>query len=88
MQKMGYIVGTGLGKNSEGRVDPVTAVILPQGKSLGKYFLIKCIFGVFFHYIPNIDINRNRLQINFILCNCIFSLFKNLVFLNVKTLFH
>ncbi|KAJ8917177.1 hypothetical protein NQ315_012669 [Exocentrus adspersus] len=34
MQKMGYIVGTGLGKNAEGRINPVTAVILPQGKSL------------------------------------------------------
>nr|CAI5849815.1 unnamed protein product [Callosobruchus analis] len=33
-KKMGYIVGTGLGKKSEGRIDPVTAVILPQGKSL------------------------------------------------------
>lgn len=37
MQKMGYIVGTGLGKNAEGRIDPVTAVILPQGKSLGNF---------------------------------------------------
>lgn len=36
MQKMGYIVGTGLGKNLEGRIDPVTAVILPAGKSLGE----------------------------------------------------
>ncbi|XP_018574144.1 zinc finger CCCH-type with G patch domain-containing protein [Anoplophora glabripennis] len=34
MQKMGYIVGTGLGKKSEGRIEPVTAMILPQGKSL------------------------------------------------------
>lgn len=37
MQKMGYIVGTGLGKHAEGRIDPVTAVILPAGKSLGIY---------------------------------------------------
>lgn len=36
MQQMGYVVGTGLGKNAEGRIDPVTAVILPAGKSLGK----------------------------------------------------
>lgn len=36
MAKMGYIIGTGLGKNAEGRIDPVTAVILPAGKSLGK----------------------------------------------------
>nr|CAH7713695.1 unnamed protein product [Callosobruchus chinensis] len=34
MQKMGYVVGTGLGRRSEGRIDPVTAVILPHGKSL------------------------------------------------------
>ncbi|KAJ8945820.1 hypothetical protein NQ314_009042 [Rhamnusium bicolor] len=34
MQKMGYIVGTGLGRNAEGRIDPITAVILPSGKSL------------------------------------------------------
>ncbi|XP_044761463.1 zinc finger CCCH-type with G patch domain-containing protein isoform X2 [Coccinella septempunctata] len=34
MQKMGYVVGTGLGKRSDGRIDPVTAVILPPGKSL------------------------------------------------------
>lgn len=36
MQKMGYIIGTGLGKNSDGRIDPVSAVILPSGKSLGE----------------------------------------------------
>ncbi|XP_057665537.1 zinc finger CCCH-type with G patch domain-containing protein [Diorhabda carinulata] len=34
MSKMGYIVGTGLGKNAEGRVDPVSAFIFPAGKSL------------------------------------------------------
>lgn len=33
---MGYVVGTGLGRRSDGRLDPVTAVILPAGKSLGK----------------------------------------------------
>lgn len=33
---MGYIVGTGLGKLADGRLEPVTAVILPAGKSLGK----------------------------------------------------
>lgn len=36
MQKMGYVIGTGLGKNAEGIIEPVTAVILPAGKSLGK----------------------------------------------------
>lgn len=34
MQKMGYIIGTGLGRHSEGRIDPVEAVVLPSGKSL------------------------------------------------------
>lgn len=34
MLKMGYVIGSGLGKNSEGRVEPVETYILPQGKSL------------------------------------------------------
>lgn len=34
MEKMGYIVGAGLGKDGSGIVKPVTALILPQGKSL------------------------------------------------------
>uniref|UniRef100_A0AAG5CTN2 Zinc finger CCCH-type with G patch domain-containing protein n=1 Tax=Anopheles atroparvus TaxID=41427 RepID=A0AAG5CTN2_ANOAO len=34
MQKMGYVVGTGLGKEGEGRVLPVSAQVLPQGRSL------------------------------------------------------
>ncbi|KAG8233006.1 hypothetical protein J437_LFUL013795 [Ladona fulva] len=34
MSKMGYIVGTGLGKQGEGRIEPVPAVVLPAGKSL------------------------------------------------------
>ncbi|CAG9772569.1 unnamed protein product [Ceutorhynchus assimilis] len=34
MQKMGYVVGTGLGKKSDGILKPVTALVLPQGKSL------------------------------------------------------
>ncbi|XP_023011740.2 zinc finger CCCH-type with G patch domain-containing protein [Leptinotarsa decemlineata] len=34
MTKMGYITGTGLGKKSDGRIDPVSAVVLPPGKSL------------------------------------------------------
>lgn len=35
MQKMGYVIGTGLGKRSDGIIDPVTATVLPPGKSLG-----------------------------------------------------
>lgn len=34
MQKFGYIIGTGLGKNNEGIVNPVSAQILPVGRSL------------------------------------------------------
>ncbi|XP_037035733.1 zinc finger CCCH-type with G patch domain-containing protein [Bradysia coprophila] len=34
MQKFGYILGTGLGNNGEGIVDPVQIQILPAGKSL------------------------------------------------------
>lgn len=61
MQKMGYIFGTGLGKNAEGRIDPVTAVILPRGKSLGKnksiilgeyYIRITPIFCICFIFFP------------------------------------
>ena len=37
---MGWVVGTGLGQRGEGRVEPVTARLYPQGKgldSLGRY---------------------------------------------------
>ncbi|XP_076281491.1 zinc finger CCCH-type with G patch domain-containing protein isoform X1 [Lasioglossum baleicum] len=34
MAQMGYVVGTGLGKNSDGRIQPVEATVLPAGKSL------------------------------------------------------
>ncbi|XP_074013304.1 zinc finger CCCH-type with G patch domain-containing protein isoform X1 [Numenius arquata] len=34
--RMGYEFGKGLGKNSEGRVEPVQAVVLPKGKSLDQ----------------------------------------------------
>lgn len=34
MQKFGYILGTGLGNNGEGIVDPIQIQILPAGKSL------------------------------------------------------
>ncbi|XP_014206891.1 zinc finger CCCH-type with G patch domain-containing protein [Copidosoma floridanum] len=34
MAQMGYITGTGLGRRSDGRVNPVEATVLPAGKSL------------------------------------------------------
>lgn len=43
MSKMGYVVGTGLGPDGEGRVDPVVAYVYPQGVSLGE--------SSFFHLI-------------------------------------
>ncbi|XP_041081148.1 zinc finger CCCH-type with G patch domain-containing protein-like isoform X2 [Polyodon spathula] len=36
MVKMGYEFGKGLGRNAEGRVEPVQAVVLPKGKSLDQ----------------------------------------------------
>ncbi|XP_063003287.1 zinc finger CCCH-type with G patch domain-containing protein [Elgaria multicarinata webbii] len=36
LAQMGYEFGKGLGKNSEGRVEPVLAVVLPKGKSLDQ----------------------------------------------------
>ena len=44
MAKMGYVSGNGLGKLSEGRVEPVEATVLPEGKS--KCIYIFC-FSVF-----------------------------------------
>ncbi|XP_076674218.1 zinc finger CCCH-type with G patch domain-containing protein isoform X2 [Andrena cerasifolii] len=34
MAQMGYVVGTGLGKRADGRIEPVEATVLPAGKSL------------------------------------------------------
>ena len=34
MAKMGYVVGSGLGKRADGRVEPVPAMVYPTGKSL------------------------------------------------------
>ncbi|ESO02034.1 hypothetical protein HELRODRAFT_188556 [Helobdella robusta] len=41
MLKMGYIIGEGLGKNSDGRSLPVPVNILPAGKSLDKIMEMK-----------------------------------------------
>lgn len=36
MAKMGYVHGSGLGKEGEGRIEPVEAMVFPPGRSLGK----------------------------------------------------
>ncbi|XP_035213991.1 zinc finger CCCH-type with G patch domain-containing protein-like [Stegodyphus dumicola] len=41
MAKMGYVWGQGLGKNSDGRIDPVEAIVLPKGKSLDHCVAIR-----------------------------------------------
>ncbi|XP_001952828.1 zinc finger CCCH-type with G patch domain-containing protein [Acyrthosiphon pisum] len=41
MAKMGYIMGAGLGKNGEGRINPVEATVLPKGKSLDHCMSVK-----------------------------------------------
>ena len=38
MVKMGYKHGSGLGKEGEGRVEPVEAMVFPPGRSLGNLF--------------------------------------------------
>lgn len=42
MIQMGYVIGTGLGKQSNGRIEPIETQILPAGKSLGlfKFFFL------------------------------------------------
>ena len=37
MEKMGYVHGSGLGKEGEGRINPVEAMVFPSGRSLGKW---------------------------------------------------
>ncbi|XP_011306166.1 zinc finger CCCH-type with G patch domain-containing protein isoform X2 [Fopius arisanus] len=41
MLQMGYILGTGLGKRGNGRVEPVEATVLPPGKSLDHCMKLK-----------------------------------------------
>jgi len=36
MAKMGYVHGSGLGKEKEGRIDPIEAVVYPPGRSLDR----------------------------------------------------
>lgn len=39
MAKMGYVFGSGLGKECEGRTEPVEAIVFPPGRSLGTAFI-------------------------------------------------
>ncbi|KAK2712697.1 hypothetical protein QYM36_011398 [Artemia franciscana] len=41
MAKLGYVMGSGLGKNGEGRTEPVECILLPRGKSLDHCMEIK-----------------------------------------------
>ncbi|CAG7828205.1 unnamed protein product, partial [Allacma fusca] len=41
MAKMGYVVGTGLGRRGDGRIEPVDAVVLPPGRSLDACMELK-----------------------------------------------
>nr|XP_039262498.1 zinc finger CCCH-type with G patch domain-containing protein-like [Styela clava] len=46
MQKMGYKLGEGLGKSSQGRLEPVPIVMLPVGKSLDHCMEVRLKKGV------------------------------------------
>ena len=56
MAQMGYVVGTGLGKHSDGRIEPVEATVLPAGKSLGIYILYYCF------YVQTLCIKNNKMD--------------------------
>ncbi|OWF42647.1 zinc finger CCCH-type with G patch domain-containing protein-like [Mizuhopecten yessoensis] len=45
MAKMGYVLGQGLGKREDGRVEPVPIQLLPPGKSLDTIMLLKELAG-------------------------------------------
>ena len=40
LAKMGYVPGSGLGKEGEGRLEPVQAMVFPPGRSLGNANLV------------------------------------------------
>ena len=62
MAKMGYVLGTGLGKNGEGRVDPVDAVIVPLGISLDKCMELKEKAGSSGQNIFSVERRLKRIQ--------------------------
>lgn len=45
MARMGYVVGHGLGKREDGRVEPVPIQLLPPGKSLDTIMELKALAG-------------------------------------------
>jgi len=47
MLKMGYKSGTGLGKLGEGRIEPVEAVLLPEGSYFSKIFHLQFLYYIF-----------------------------------------
>lgn len=57
MAQMGYVVGTGLGKHSDGRIEPVEATVLPAGKSLGIYTTLYYCF-----YVETLCIKNDKID--------------------------
>ncbi|XP_065563938.1 zinc finger CCCH-type with G patch domain-containing protein-like isoform X1 [Artemia franciscana] len=41
MTRLGYVMGSGLGKSGEGRTEPVEAIVLPPGRSLDRCMEMK-----------------------------------------------
>jgi len=60
MMKMGYVAGSGLGKNGEGRIEPIDAVVLPPGRSLDRCMEIKEKAGI--HNLFSVEKRMLRLQ--------------------------
>lgn len=51
MMQMGYIIGTGLGKRGDGRIEPVEATVLPPRKSLGLFKSFKTVMQCIIYFI-------------------------------------
>ncbi|GJQ88095.1 hypothetical protein Trydic_g13107 [Trypoxylus dichotomus] len=64
MAKMGYITGNGLGKHSNGILEPVSAVILPPGKSLDHCMKLRESAGGYIEAAsPHFEFLRNAKQV-------------------------